>query len=160
MEQREFESMTGASVTAQRYSEIERIYMAAPSVDKEIFCKEWKKHRLDELETVVDAANNALLQERRVRDIKAKLEASEEVRGVMCDQMKGLREQNRKLEGRLKAASEAKEALALAMLKAGMDAEVTALLGEKESIRLKCAAGMELSVADLAFIAGEFGQKD
>lgn len=42
MTQKEFETLTGMTVTAAEYSNIERVYMADGNVDKRDFCNMWK----------------------------------------------------------------------------------------------------------------------
>lgn len=44
MTQQEFESRTGEKVTAAAYATVEEIYLNAGSIDKDVFCREWKKH--------------------------------------------------------------------------------------------------------------------
>lgn len=43
MTQKEFENRTGLTVSADEYSGIEAVYMAAGEMDKDVFCAEWKK---------------------------------------------------------------------------------------------------------------------
>lgn len=42
MTQQEFETRTGLNVSASEFDYIHRVYMAAGSLDKDAFCKEWK----------------------------------------------------------------------------------------------------------------------
>ena len=44
MTQQEFETLTGLTVTTNEYTYIERVYMAS-NLQKDEFCKEWKKNR-------------------------------------------------------------------------------------------------------------------
>ena len=44
MTQQEFETRTGLTVTTNEYTYIERVYMAS-NLQKDEFCKEWKKNR-------------------------------------------------------------------------------------------------------------------
>lgn len=50
----EFEDRYGKAVTTEEYSFIERTYMAAEGVDKDRFCKEWKKYHLSESHIVAE----------------------------------------------------------------------------------------------------------
>lgn len=44
MTQKEFEQRTGLNVSAVEFCTVNDIYMAAGEMDKDTFCKEWKKH--------------------------------------------------------------------------------------------------------------------
>lgn len=44
MTRQEFEQRTGCQLTPEAYEPIERIYMAAGEMDKDLFCEEWKQH--------------------------------------------------------------------------------------------------------------------
>ena len=44
MTQKEFEERTGLNVSAVEFCTVNDIYMAAGEMDKDTFCKEWKKH--------------------------------------------------------------------------------------------------------------------
>ena len=44
MTQQEFETLTGLTVNTNEYTYIERVYMAS-NLQKDEFCKEWKKNR-------------------------------------------------------------------------------------------------------------------
>lgn len=42
MTQQEFEKLTSMTVTAEEYSQIEKVYMADVNIDKRKFCEMWK----------------------------------------------------------------------------------------------------------------------
>lgn len=44
MTRKEFEERTGLNVSAVEFCTVNDIYMAAGEMDKDTFCKEWKKH--------------------------------------------------------------------------------------------------------------------
>lgn len=44
MTQKEFEERTGLNVNACEFESIHEIYMACGEMDKDTFCKEWKRH--------------------------------------------------------------------------------------------------------------------
>ena len=44
MTRKEFEDSTGLNVSAVEFCTVNDIYMAAGEMDKDTFCKEWKKH--------------------------------------------------------------------------------------------------------------------
>lgn len=56
MQKNEFEVLYGRHVSADEYSSIERVYMAAPTIDKERFCKEWRALRLGQSQLVAELA--------------------------------------------------------------------------------------------------------
>ncbi len=76
MQQKEFEALTGAKVSAEEYAKIERVYMSIDGMEKEEFCSAWKRgdlcHIVDEL---VDEVRT--LEVRRSR-LKAELGEAED----------------------------------------------------------------------------------
>lgn len=72
MTQQEFESRTGISVSAEEFTRIHDIYMAAgDNVSKDTFCSQWKKHhdctliaemaaRIIDLESLLEQADNTI----------------------------------------------------------------------------------------------------
>ncbi len=49
MQQKEFEMLTGKTVTAEEYEKIENAYMALPDMDKHDFCEKWAAGELTEI---------------------------------------------------------------------------------------------------------------
>lgn len=45
MQQKEFEALTGKTVTAEEYADIEKVYMAIDGMDKETFCAAWNEQK-------------------------------------------------------------------------------------------------------------------
>lgn len=45
MTQKEFEDRTGIQLTMDQYTDVEAIYMMAGNMDKDEFCREYKKHK-------------------------------------------------------------------------------------------------------------------
>ena len=45
MQQKEFEALTGKTVTAEEYADIERVYMAIDGMDKQEFCAAWNEQK-------------------------------------------------------------------------------------------------------------------
>ena len=45
MQQKEFEALTGKTVTAEEYADIERVYMAVDGMDKQEFCAAWNEQK-------------------------------------------------------------------------------------------------------------------
>lgn len=155
----EFEALTGKKVTAEQYEYIERIYLAAPNVDKKQFCYEWRKAHLDELETVVDMAEANHKQYAALEEWKR---TAEEAQVEAC-QLKGdlgkasaVVEQ---LSGELAQANDKCDRLALALLRAGMDKEVCEITSQANMIALKCIHRIELTAEDRRYIAETMKKK-
>lgn len=59
MLQKEFETLTGKTVTTEDYAAIDRIYMAAYGMDKQEFCAAWRENDMraivDELTSNIDS---------------------------------------------------------------------------------------------------------
>ncbi len=49
MQQKEFEMLTGKTVTAEEYEKIENAYVALPDMDKYDFCEKWAAGELTEI---------------------------------------------------------------------------------------------------------------
>lgn len=45
MQQKEFEALTGKTVSAEEYADIEKVYMAIDGMDKETFCAAWNEQK-------------------------------------------------------------------------------------------------------------------
>ena len=122
----EFIERTGFEPTLEEYREIEAEYMAAPEdVDKDTFCKQWKKRggverlmrlrarRIEELE----AENESLRREMSERRQKANEESEglrKQIRGLECE-AKG---QKRYAENEHRRAKELYDAMELRAIKA------------------------------------------
>lgn len=78
MLQSEFEDRTGKRIVPQRYAEIERIYMAAEGINKDTFCKEWKK--LDGSEVVTALTREVERLTLKVQNLKHDLEMERELK--------------------------------------------------------------------------------
>lgn len=76
MLQKEFETLTGKTVTTEEYTAIDRIYMAAYGMDKQEFCTAWRENDMraivDELTKNIDAL------EKKADRLAQNLKASEE----------------------------------------------------------------------------------
>lgn len=71
MTQKEFTERTGLTPTAEEFATIHRIYMACPSLDKDEFCRDYKKHGNSRIvEEMLDAV---IVEERKADNIFAKL---------------------------------------------------------------------------------------
>lgn len=154
MQQQEFEALTGKEVSAREYAMIERIYMAAPDVDKEQFCHEWKhRQRYDQSETVCEmvAANKQLTI--RAQNLAHDLEQMHSDRDELRAERDALIDAKAQAEERCGREIAAKVNLALALLEAGLDKQAIAILGHAYVISLKCSNDIELTSEDRQYLA-------
>lgn len=75
MMQQEFEERTGMKVTVEEYAKIEKLYMAAGNIDKDTFCKEYKKVASSKL--VGELQISLRIAEGKVTSARMQLEAAE-----------------------------------------------------------------------------------
>lgn len=75
MMQQEFEERTGMKVTVEEYAKIEKLYMAAWNIDKDTFCKEYKKVASSKL--VGELQTSLRIAEGKVTSARMQLEAAE-----------------------------------------------------------------------------------
>ena len=63
MTQKEFNERTGLTPTIEEFNNIHKVYMACPTLDKDEFCREYKKHGMsriiDQLMDALDASKGA-----------------------------------------------------------------------------------------------------
>lgn len=76
MLQKEFETLTGKTVTAEDYTAIDRIYMAAYGMDKQEFCTAWRENDMRAIADELTKNIGAL--ERKTDRLEQNLKASEE----------------------------------------------------------------------------------
>lgn len=67
MTQKEFEERTGLKTSAEEYAEIERMYMAAGSMDKDLFCRCWRQTAKNPLTQELFKQNEILSAQLRER---------------------------------------------------------------------------------------------
>lgn len=153
MLQQEFEERYGKSVSADEYSFIERTYMAAEGVDKDRFCKEWKKNHLGESHVVAELTHavereqvsRQQWQHTAEQEHKAKEQAKRDHEAAI--------ETNRQLAEERDQLKAEWEKLAAALLQAYKDEEAKEIIGKDEVISLKCAHGIYLNDEDKAYLA-------
>lgn len=66
MTQQEFIDRTGLTPTAEEFATINRIYMACATLDKDEFCRDYKKHGMSR---IVTELLDALINEERKADV-------------------------------------------------------------------------------------------
>lgn len=81
MTQQEFFERTNIELTAKEYEEVERLYMAAGNMDKDTFCKEYKK-----------VAKSQLFEE-----LKIHLRIESSINKKQADEIRQLKEQRKQL---------------------------------------------------------------
>lgn len=67
MTQQEFTNRTGLTPTAEEFATIHRIYMACATLDKDEFCRDYKKHGMSRIITAL--LGNIISEERKVDSI-------------------------------------------------------------------------------------------
>ena len=125
MTQQEFESRTGMTVTAEEYAKIESLYMSAGNIDKDTFCKEYKKVANSQM--VQELQLNIRITENKVKNLQIELDAAKNRENDMAN---FLMEQAQKL-----GISDLRE-------------KAIELIGIKEYLRRKLASGTPLWDAD------------
>ena len=67
MTQQEFTNRTGLTPTAEEFATIHRIYMACATLDKDEFCRDYKKHGMSRI--ITELLGNIISEERKVDSI-------------------------------------------------------------------------------------------
>lgn len=157
MLQTEFEERTGKRIAPQRYAEIERVYMAAEGIDKDTFCKEWKK--LDG-SRVVDALTHEV--ERltiKTQNLTHDLEMENEIKSQRAEELSAVVLANKELAEEIECLRSVKTQLAEALVKGGQEEAAISIIGHSAVIGLKCAMGCELNADDRQFLIDTFHNK-
>lgn len=74
MQQKEFEMLTGKTVTAEEYEKIENAYMALPDMNKYDFCDKWAAGEFDEIVCALSESVKESL--RKVEDRESVMKAA------------------------------------------------------------------------------------
>lgn len=152
MQQKEFERLTGASVSPEEYAGIEKAYMAAGGVDKRTFCAEWRV--IGGSETVKAMAGRSAVLEAQLDGARREVERLNELvkrqTGIIGDMRTAADDLNKELRGL--AAERAN--LAIVLLENGLEERAVSLLGCAYVVSVKCSAGLELTKEDRRYIAG------
>lgn len=89
MTQQEFEQLTGTTVTAEEYSQIEKVYMMNDNMEKKEFCQMWMNTPEPAQDYMIDMANEIRIREEIIKsdnnDKKDLLDVMFERTQVMSD---------------------------------------------------------------------------
>ncbi len=154
MLQKEFEERTGKKVSPEQYAEIDRIYMAAGDVDKDTFCKEWK--RLEGSKVVAELTREVELTTLQAQSFGRSLENEKEQKDALAKELEIATSNNRELAEEVAELKAIKARLAEALLREGLDCVARDILGASAVIGLKCSLEMELDADDRKFLADVF----
>lgn len=153
MLQTEFEERYGKSVTPKEYSFIERAYMAAEGVDKDCFCKEWKKSHLSESHIVAELTHAVEREQVSRRQWQHTAEQEREAKEQAKCKYEAIIETNRQLAEERDTLKAEWEKMAVVLLKAYETQQVEGIIGKDEVISLKCAHDIFLTDEDKAYLA-------
>lgn len=142
MLQKEFEERIGRSVTEAEYIEANAMYMSAGDIDKDVFCREWKKMCMSPL--VQGLFNTAYQKGKKVEDLE---QLHKEALGIISDAADAMLEIGRGLlDGKT-----AEHTVCL------LDRKAWHLVGGKEVVLRKINLGMPLTRGDLEYIQDNLG---
>lgn len=143
MLQKEFEKLTGLTVTAEEYERIDAIYMAAGDINKDDFCEEWRDKKLgesrviEELHSALNFARNGFESKKMAKELLK--------RGLKWNAEAGRFEEVQSYEA-IQTLEDAIEATGMTMPDTdGLPADVVAML----KLRIICAALNGLSDDDV-----------
>lgn len=153
MLQQEFEDRYGKSVTTDKYSFIERTYMAAEGVDKDRFCKEWKKYHLSESHIVAELTHAVEREQVSRQQWQHSAEQEREAKEQAKRDHEAAIETNRQLAEERDQLKEEVRKLTLALLRASHAEDAIEVVGHDEVIALKCANDIMLDATDRTYLA-------
>lgn len=142
MLQKEFEERIGRTVTEQEYVEANAMYMAAGDIDKDVFCREWKKICMSPL--VQGLYDTAYQKSKKVDELELLHKEAQEIVSDAADAMleieQGLLDFEEESPCRCANAAEL------------LDRKAWWLVGAKEVVLRKINMGMPLSEKDMNYI--------
>lgn len=160
MNKQEFEQITKSTITDHDYKRVESIYMNAGEMDKYGFCKAIKAVKGDALELVevlskevTSQRNHSGILDGKIEMLEHDLAEQREIKELRTRELEELRNYTCDLEDKSSELAEKTEALALALLTAGLDEQAIAILGHSFIIGLKCANDIEINQADRNYLA-------
>lgn len=158
MQKNEFEVLYGRHVSADEYSNIERAYMAAPTIDKERFCKEWRALRLGQSQLVAELAERVecLLVSRD--QYKHSAEKREEALMQAKQVLEKTIADKRELAKECDALKDETRKLIYALIESGNENSAEAIVGRRAVVGVKAALGLEFNGADRELIAEVFNR--
>lgn len=143
MLQKEFEERIGRTVTEQEYVEANAMYMAAGDIDKDVFCREWKKVCMSPL--VRGLFGTAYRKGKKADELELLHKEAQEIVSDAADAM--LEIEQGLLNGET-AEHTSREIYAARIL----DRKAWWLVGAKEVVLRKIKMGMPLSEKDMDYI--------
>ena len=129
MTQKEFETRTGLTVSADEYAGIEAVYMAAGEMDKDVFCAEWKKIGGSRL--VMDLFGEVMRQRGEIERLKGDEQESRKLLGEAAEYL-------------IEKSSERDDI--------GMRRQACRLIGEREVVMYKLNYDQMLCDEDIVWI--------
>lgn len=159
MLQTEFEERIGKTVGAGEYEFIERIYMACPTVDKDVFCKEYKKNKLGESFVVTDLADRVNRLEVEKQQWQHTAEQEKQAKELLKLDYDDLVKAYKSLQEERDQLQAEREKLAVALIRTYSLQEAEEIIGKDEVIALKCANDIFLNAEDKAYLADRLKRK-
>lgn len=156
MNKQEFEALAKMQVTDVAYAKIERIYMSAPFIEKDQFCREFRIFKLGESETVQEMAEANEQLTIRTQNLTHDIEMKDETIKELKADIDNLRDQRNHAEAALHTAKEQRIELALALVNNGLDAQAIEIIGHEEVIGIKASMNLPLSEIDRVFLVNKF----
>lgn len=141
MLQKEFEERIGRSVTEAEHIEANAMYMSAGDIDKDVFCREWKKMCMSPL--VQGLFNTAYQNGKKVEELEQLHKENMEIVSNAADAM--LEIEHGLLDG--ETAEHTSRAVGL------LERKAMWLVGAKEVVLRKIKMGMPLGEKDMTYIA-------
>ncbi len=157
MQQKEFEALTGITVTDEERAWVEKAYMAAGNVDERKFCAEWPRLRDSEVfRSLVDRSEQL---ERQLGGARHEIGHFNKLITRQSGLLSEIRETVDSLEKKQRMLARDKAALTLALIQAGQEEEAVKLTGRTYVVTAKCRYGLELTEADRDYIASALQEK-
>lgn len=150
MLQTEFEERFGKRITPKEYAAIERVYMAADGVDKDTFCKEWKKLQGSQVVTALTKEVERL--EIKKQNLEHDSEMRREQEAERLSRMTELEKELQELRAERTQLRNQRKALATVLLNHGIDDECADIIGSGAVVALKAEAAIPFNQTDLLFI--------
>lgn len=159
MTQKEFETLTGKSVTTSQYGMIERIYMAAENLDKIKFCQEWKKAKFETFETIADMTERIEKQEVAIQQYRHTAEQEREIKDLRIRELQEAKAEAKKWYSMLTDSRIENVQLALALIACGKENAAVEIMGRAAIVGLKATNNIPFNEIDLQLIANTFNNK-
>ena len=145
MLKKEFEERVGRSVSEEEFVEINAMYMSAGDIDKDTFCREWK--RIGESELLKGLFETAYNLNQSLQEHKLQLKEADEIRSDAADMI--LEE----VGAVLALADESEDCRpALEIIAFKLTERAWWLVGQKEVVKRKAKLGIRFSGTEVEYI--------